>query len=192
MEHWTGLCPVLSTDTTNAHLYLAWKTFLVNTVEAMLLCVWEILDLNIVSAQIKFWWSNSTVHPEFAESQQAYSMKIWYKNTDNILSCNRCPSGKAMYSLRYPDCNAHAPYCHLCLVQLNNIFPHCLIKDTIFEKSHWTSNVFRISKQILSENFHIINRIERDMIKMYIGLHVKYPYFCHIIVKLEFSRQSLE
>jgi hypothetical protein len=28
--------------------------------------------------------------------------------------------------------------------------------------------------------------------KMYIGLHVKYPYFCQILMKLEFSRQSLE
>jgi hypothetical protein len=37
-------------------------------------------------------------------------------------------------SLRYPSCNAHAPYCHLCPVRLYNIFPHYLINGTIFER----------------------------------------------------------
>ena len=35
---------------------------------------------------------------------------------------------------RYPACNAHAPYCHLCPVRLHNIFPHYLIKGMIFDK----------------------------------------------------------
>ena len=34
-----------------------------------------------------------------------------------------------------------------------------------------------ISVQILSETFLILRRKERDMTKMYIGLHVKYQLF---------------
>jgi hypothetical protein len=30
------------------------------------------------------------------------------------------------------------------------------------------------------------------MTKMYIGLHVKYPFACPIVMKLEFSRHILE
>jgi hypothetical protein len=36
-------------------------------------------------------------------------------------------------SLRYPACDAHAPYCHLWPIHLYYIFPHELINDTIFE-----------------------------------------------------------
>jgi len=71
-EHWTGLCPLRSADTTNVCLYFVWVVP-VETVVAIVLCVSEILDLNIFSAQIQYWWSNSTVNPEFVESQQAYS-----------------------------------------------------------------------------------------------------------------------
>ena len=38
-------------------------------------------------------------------------------------------------------------------------------------------SVFRLSLQILFEIFLILRRNERDMIKMYIGLHVKYALF---------------
>jgi len=37
-------------------------------------------------------------------------------------------------SLRYPACNAHAPHCQLCHVQINHIFQHYLTNSTIFEK----------------------------------------------------------
>jgi hypothetical protein len=37
-----------------------------------------------------------------------------------------------------------------------------------------TKCVFRFSVQLLSKTFVILRRTERDMIKMYIGLHVKY------------------
>jgi hypothetical protein len=40
-----------------------------------------------------------------------------------------------------------------------------------------TKCVFWFSLQLLSEIIFILKRIERDMIKMYIGLHVKYPLF---------------
>ena len=40
-------------------------------------------------------------------------------------------------SLRYPACNAHAPYCHLWPAPLYNISPHYLTNGTIFE---WKKN----------------------------------------------------
>jgi hypothetical protein len=36
-------------------------------------------------------------------------------------------------SLRYPACNAHAPYCHLWPVWLHHIFPHYLTTGKIME-----------------------------------------------------------
>jgi hypothetical protein len=80
-------------------------------------------------------------------------------------------------SLRYAACNAHAPYCHLWPAPLYNIFPHFLINTTILEKRKLiTKRVFWFSLH-LSETFLILRRTERDVIKMYIGLHVKYPLF---------------
>jgi hypothetical protein len=48
-----------------------------------------------------------------------------------------------IYSLRYPACNAHAPYCLLWPAPLYNIFPHYLISAAIFEKKkgYRTQNV---------------------------------------------------
>ena len=37
-------------------------------------------------------------------------------------------------SLRYQECIAHVPYCHLWPVRFCNIFPYYLIKGTIYEK----------------------------------------------------------
>jgi len=37
-------------------------------------------------------------------------------------------------SVSYPECNAHAPYCHLWLVRLHHSFPHYLTNGTILEK----------------------------------------------------------
>jgi hypothetical protein len=45
------------------------------------------------------------------------------------------------------------------------------------------------SLQILSVKFLILRRIKRCTMKMYIGLRVNHPlFFCHILMKLEFSR----
>ena len=52
----------------------------------------------------------------------------------------------------------------------------CHIKKG-FRKKLFNQNMFRVSIQLLSEMFFIISRIERDMRKMYIGLHVKYPFY---------------
>jgi hypothetical protein len=38
----------------------------------------------------------------------------------------------ACVCLSYPECNAHAPYCHLWSTPLWNIFPHYLINGTVF------------------------------------------------------------
>jgi len=48
-----------------------------------------------------------------------------------------------VYSLSYPACIAHAPYCHLWPVLFHNIFPHYLINDRIVckNKKYWTQNV---------------------------------------------------
>ena len=82
-------------------------------------------------------------------------------------------------SLKYPACNANAPYCHLWPAPLYNIFPHFLINGTIFEKKKIlkTKCVFWFSLQLLSEKFLIFRRNERDTIKMYVGLHVNCPLF---------------
>jgi hypothetical protein len=48
------------------------------------------------------------------------------------------------------------------------------------------------SLQFCSEKFLITRRIERDMIKMYIDLHVKNPLFCHILIKIKVYRQIFE
>jgi hypothetical protein len=40
-------------------------------------------------------------------------------------------------SLRYPACDAHAPYCHLWSVWFYSIFSHYLINGTIFEKKKY-------------------------------------------------------
>ena len=59
----------------------------------------------------------------------------------------------------------HAPYCHLRPTQLYHIFPHCLIKDTIFEKVIKYQNCVLIFSKTLSETFLILRRIERDVIE---------------------------
>jgi hypothetical protein len=105
-----------------------------------------------------------------------------YKGTYEALSCNHFCSGTAISitysecvcSLRYPPCNAHAPCCP---VRLYNIFPHYLINGKKFEKKKVLNIkcVFRFSLQLLSGTFLILRRTERDVIKIYIGLHVKCP-----------------
>ena len=80
-------------------------------------------------------------------------------------------------SLRYPACNVHAPYCHLCPARLYIIFPHYLINGTIFGKKVTENKMCVLIFSTKFEIFLILRRNERDMMKMYIGLHVKYPFF---------------
>jgi len=80
------------------------------------------------------------------------------RNTE-ARSCNQCGSRKinkyyifweCVCSLRYPACNAHAPYCHLWHTRPYYIFAHYLIKSTIFEKKN---TEHKICVLIFSTNF---------------------------------------
>jgi hypothetical protein len=69
----------------------------------------------------------------------------------------------------YPAGNAHAPYCHLWPAPLYFIFPHYLIKGTIFQKEllnkHRKKCESIFSLQISSEAFFILRRTEQDKMK---------------------------
>jgi len=67
-------------------------------------------------------------------------------------------------TLTYPACNAHAPYSYPWPAQLYNIFPHYLIKGTIFEKKNIEHKTCVLST-ILTETIFIARRTERDVIK---------------------------
>ena len=95
-------------------------------------------------------------------------------------------------NLRYPACNAHAPYFHLWPARLHDIFPHYLINGTTFGKESLNK---KVCFDILYNFCHkclITKRIQQDVIKIYIGLHVQYPYSCQILIKPKFSRQIFE
>jgi len=68
-------------------------------------------------------------------------------------------------SLKYPACNAHAPY-HLWPVPLYIIFPHYIINGTIFEKKKLLiiKCLFQLSLQYLFAIFFSLRRTERDVI----------------------------
>jgi hypothetical protein len=68
-------------------------------------------------------------------------------------------------SLGYPECNAHAPYCHLWPARLYKIFRHYLINGTILEKKLLNVKcVFWFSVQFSSETFFILRITQQDMI----------------------------
>jgi len=71
-------------------------------------------------------------------------------------------------------CNAHAPYCHLLPACFYNIFPYYLTNGTIIEHKMC---IFYVFYKFCPKHFSILRRIERDMVEMYIGLHVKYLLF---------------
>jgi uncharacterized membrane protein len=110
---------------------------------------------------------------------------------DNNGYCTTCV---CVCSLRYPACNAHAPYSHLCSSQLYYIFPHLSHKGQDFRE-----NVFEhkmcvlISLQSLSEIFLVINRTGRDII---INAHRSSSKVLIIrvrfLIKLELSRHIFQ
>jgi hypothetical protein len=106
-----------------------------------------------------------------------------YKVNTEALSCNHCCSGKAI-SITYcqcvfsalgihPACNAHAPYCHLWLARLYNVFPHYLIKGSIFgEKIIDHKSVFWFSIQLLSETFLVNDQLDA----LFLNVFISCPY----------------
>jgi len=54
---------------------------------------------------------------------------LQWKSNEHFTTC------ACICSLRYPACNAHAPYCHLWPAPFYNIFTHCLINGTTSEKT---------------------------------------------------------
>jgi hypothetical protein len=69
--------------------------------------------------------------------------------------------------LRYPACNAHAPYCYLWPARLYNIFPHYLKKGTIFgqKKLHLTWPCVSVLSANLFEKFLTVRTNGRDIPK---------------------------
>jgi hypothetical protein len=66
----------------------------------------------------------------------------------------------------------------ICGLHRSTVLFHIISLTERFSKtSSGTQNVFLFSLQFLSETFLILRRNLRDMIEMYIGLHVKYPLF---------------
>ena len=99
-------------------------------------------------------------------------------------------------SRRFPAFKTHSPYCHLWPVRLYNIFPHYLIKGTIFEKKVME---FKMCVLIFSTKFvwtFLILRTERDMIINIHWLSCTVPvipfmygtrYSFHVLLELEYS-----
>jgi hypothetical protein len=69
------------------------------------------------------------------------------------------------FRLKYPACNAHAPYCQLCLAPLCSVFPHYLTNCTICNKKHlfYIKCEFLSSKPIFSEIFPIPAKAQSDI-----------------------------
>jgi hypothetical protein len=109
-------------------------------------------------------WTEGTQHTQFTNNVKLRHVRTtmvaverqWILHIVRVCVC----------SLKYPACNAHAPYCHLWPTRLYKIFPHYLINGTIFEKKILTARcVFRVSLQSLSTTVFILRSTERDMIE---------------------------
>jgi len=102
------------------------------------------------------------------------SLLQWKGNEYYILCVCIC-------SLGYPACNAHVLYFYLWTATLHSTFSTLSYKRHDFQKKYiyiyWTQNVCFdfLYSLCFSEAFLILRRNERQMIKIYIGLQVKYP-----------------
>ena len=79
------------------------------------------------------------------------------------------------FSLRYPACNARAPYCHLQTVRLYSIIPHFLSHGTIFIKN---VNEHKMCVLVLSTtSAWNVSHSKKNWKKYhkcaYLGIHVK-------------------
>jgi hypothetical protein len=99
-----------------------------------------------------------------------------------------------VFSLRYPACNAHAPYCHLWPVRLYNIFPHYLINGMIFGGGGKLLNIKGIlifSSAFVLNTSHSKNCARCDQKCILVSMYCT-CYSCQILTNLEFSRQIFE
>ena len=74
-------------------------------------------------------------------------------------------------------------YRHLWPIRLYNTFSHYYIKGRIFEKNIERKMCFDFLYNFFSELFLTLRRNQRDVIKIHIGLYVKYPLFSSGFIK---------
>ena len=95
-----------------------------------------------------------------------------------------------VFSLRYPACKAHAPYCRRRSVRMCNVFPNYLINGTIFEK-----NVTELKMCVLIFSTFVWNMshsMKNPAIcdeKCVLVCLQSTGDICQILMKLEFPRQ---
>jgi hypothetical protein len=113
---------------------------------------------------------------------------MYVRRNIEALSCHHCCSGKAV-SITYCECvfvalgiqhKMHVRHIATCGLPGSKMFPHYLRNGTISEgkKSYWTKNAcFAFLYNPFSETFLILRRTEQEMIKMHVGLRVKWQLF---------------
>jgi len=99
---------------------------------------------------------------------------MYVEPNSEALWCNKYYiSWMCVCSLRYPVCNAHAPYCNLWPVRLYKMFPNYLINGKIFEKKFLKLKcVFWFCLQIL-KHFSFLEKLNEIWSEMDIGLQAK-------------------
>ena len=119
---------------------------------------WQILILILLDLKIRIWpnkkgstpvdvfvqavirtlksvrYMNLQMH-SIHDRQCTYNVTLWHVRTTTVVVEKERVSHilRVVFSLRYPVCKAHVPYCHLWSTRLCSIFPHYLINGTIFE-----------------------------------------------------------
>ena len=136
-----------------------------------------------------------------SEKKTRQAMNEW-RNIEAHSYNNYC-SAKAI-RVTYSECvfvalgNQHAMrvrYIVICSLSGSTIFFSTLLNQRQnFRKKKLLDikYVFWFSLQLFAETLLIIKRNERDIIKKYISVHIKYHFSCQILMKPEFSRQILE
>ena len=87
--------------------------------------------------------------------------------------------------LRYPAYNVQAPYCHLRLASLYNIFPQCLRSSTIFEDQLLNTKCVLVSSTTFIWNIsHSKKKWARYDKKNVYWSSCRVSYSCPILIKL--------